>query len=362
MVSEETRKKIWIFALIGGVVLGFLFVIWAVFLNRGSIVVSAQVPFQVSIPQFKTVECQANPCRVEVAPQNYRVTVSKPGFHDVVQAVRVPWNGEVKLDVTLPFIAVLKKVDAGAMPSAPTSQYKAYLARNEQNFRQTLYLQEMITGGLWSKPVAVTSFVRNVTQEVIQVAPNGKKIVVVDQSDPAESKLYLVDIEQKTRENILNYAFIRDVQWLEDSQHFLVEGRPTGSLVNSIFYYKPEATAGQQLVDLGLQTTLANVALSEKGHLIIATTQEIAGLDGGDQLDGKIINLDSGRAGAALQPGETPPTPVLAFLDYSLTNLEARLIKQVSGQALPGRVQLSEDKKSLFAQMGKEVWELRFEP
>jgi hypothetical protein len=158
MLPEETQKKIYMWGLIGIAVIGAFFLIFAVFLNRGTLVLSGSTPFTVDVGGFLTEMCTEDPCKIQLAPGDYTLALTKEGHLDIERDVNVPFMGEHIEEVAFMFEPYILEVgmeetvghftetkfesdESDEFPDDYVSEdkYVVYLARNPENGRQTLY-------------------------------------------------------------------------------------------------------------------------------------------------------------------------------------------------------------------------------
>jgi hypothetical protein len=366
MITPETQKKIALGFLIFLVVCGALFVLFAIFINRGKLTIVAEPPFMVAIGQMKTQACPDKTCTIEIAPGDYAITISKQGNKDVTLNVTVPIGGEHREEITFSFIPFISKVGDEttlryfATPNVTSSDlpkdhlfydqnYVTYLKRNTDTHRQTLYVRGIQGGELGPETIA-TSFLRDMKEyRIIPDIDKHHKIAVIDQTDPASQTLYMIDLTDKSRTSLFSYPIINDVKWFGNSDDFLFEARDPADLANSIFLY---GAHDQKITKLDLKTSLKDVVIIGSDRLIAATTQHIGGDNQtAQELEGQLVVLGeqeaTGNVTTSLGTITVGPQP-LNFVDYSLTASQARLLKSESSLTLPAAMQISETGKSTY--------------
>ncbi len=207
----------------------------------------------------------------------------------------------------------------------------AYLARNAENGRQTLYYQELPSA---ASETAVdvdalgeakigASFIRDFKEYMIYpFIDEAQKIVLVDSSGDT-SVLYLVDLREKTRDNILEHANIGAVKWIPDTQSFLYEARDEGTIYNTLFVFDTETKLEQRLE---LAASLNNTVFIGPGKIFTAV----------------------------------PETPVINFIEYDLIGGTSRLIMSDGTLGSIENIQASPDGKAVFLLNEGNVYELRF--
>lgn len=382
-MNEEAQKKLYLWILIIVAVLGLFFVIWAFFLNKGTLTISGNAPFNLNIQGLRTESCLESPCSLEIAPGQYTVSVQKTGYRTIEIDVDVPIGGEHIEEVDLKFIPTITRIgleaDVQAFPELELivpeledtplffeENYITYLAYDEETNRQTLYLRGITDDDL-SEPQVATSFIRTIDEYTIVPDIEGNNsIVLIDQTDAEEDALYLVDLTEKSRDNIFSLPYIANAKWL-GSGNLLIEGREEGEVNSSIFFYSAEEDEAEKL---NLQTTLDNVTLLNETTLIAATSQPFTGASAGLDALGALITLQELSATPNLLiPGSATPDietgsrngPQLAFIHYDLTQNQARLLAVDIEHATADKIKLGRDQKTVQFLVGAEVYELRFE-
>jgi len=414
-LSEQTVKKISLIGFISLAVLGALFLLFAMFLNKGTLTIHATAPYIMNIGNFKNESCPADDCSVTLAPGTYEVTLKKEGYRDSVITVDVPIGGEKKETVDFVFVPTLRLdgdestmrifatpvvAPADDMPDSGIfyeNNYLAYIARDAVSHRQTLYVRTIADGKAGDKTVAA-SFVRDLKDfRIIGDIENRGKIAVID-STAGTSTLYMVDLKAKTRENLFTYPLITDVKWIPGGGDFLFEARDESSIGTSIFLYSAKDAAATAMADapatpdaqaagsalattdettavtasspirkLNLATPLADVVPANATDLIAATMQDVSGQGSGTDLEGQLVTLGENEATPSMVPAVTDATavigattPALSFVDYSLLTDQARLLKYAPDLGYPSQATLSETQKSAYFLIDGKDYELQF--
>lgn len=375
-MTTDPKKRLYISALIIAVFVGGIFLLWIVFFNRGTVKVIAKAPYSMTISRVGMIPCENDECAKIVAPGTYSVMIQKQGYKDETREINVPWNGEIKEEVSFQFVPVIgqtekkladkPKIDHSILNlSAETPifynesrNYLAYIKRDPDNFRQTLYMREIDKNKQPQAEQLVTSFVRDLKNYDLSISPNHQKIIALDRTDE-RSTLYLIDIKAKTRTGLLEYPFVEGIKWFpqiemaEMSEDFLFDARDKNSLSNSVYHYH---ASDQKVTKLELKTPLHAIAIMNQDRLIAVTTQEII-VDEKDS-EGKIVTLGDTYLAS---PSDNAPSARLAFIDYSLLANQGRLIKLVSNDAsIPDKVELNEEQNTLYFLQNGKVSQLRF--
>ena len=157
MIAPEIRKKILILGLTGTAIIAAFFALWAMVLNRATIQITAQAPYQLTIQNLKTIPCLSNTCSVVVAPGKYGLSITKNGYQEEIRDIAVSLNGKYEETVNLRFMPVLEEVqkpDLFGKKNVDTSllnqfgltnqdqifseddgRFLLYLKRQKENFR-----------------------------------------------------------------------------------------------------------------------------------------------------------------------------------------------------------------------------------
>ncbi|MFO0780910.1 MAG: hypothetical protein U0519_03430 [Candidatus Gracilibacteria bacterium] len=383
MIAQDVQRKIWMAILLGGVGLGVLFMIWAVFLNRGTILVKAKSPYTMVIEGLRTENCSTDECSTVVAPGNYTFTIQKQGYRSVTKNITVPFGTPYQDAITLQFIPVIgeagKDTEADFMDNSvltddekkslnipestriyadETGKFFSYLIRNPENFHQTLYLTGRNETGQLTKPQIATSFLRDLEKFTIAPSSSGKKIAVIDQA-PDQSTLYVVDMEAKNRASLLNYPVIRNMKWLPLSDDFLFEAKEKSDTAESVFLYRWD---DGKTTKLELKTELTAVAPVSKNRIIAVTNQKLPEGSSVSSLEGQLVLLGENQSTIEVSAGvRTIKTPLYLFVDYSLISNQGRLITSISSDPFPEKITAATGGKAVNFLQGDKVFQLKFE-
>ena len=370
-MNEEAQKKLYLWGLITLAVIGVLFILWATFLNKGTLTVNGSAPFIVNVSGVKTESCSESPCSLTLAPGDYAISFQKAGYRTVERDINIPLGEKVE-EVTFQFIPVFSKrgIEADLQlftkpvlsipeledtPIFAEENYATYLAFDPESKRQTLYILGLADDEL-SEPRVATSFIRTIDDyTIIPGIEDQNRIALIERTEE-ESSLYMIDLTEKSRDNILTLPYMEDLQWIKGSNNFLLEAREEGEENSSIYLYDAEAKEAKKL---DLKTSVDNVAVLDDGRFIAATTQSFTGAGASERLGGQLITL-----------GEIPATPnvssdllgpQVSFIEYTLSNNTARLIALETSISSTDALQLETDGKTLLFLTNGEVYELKFE-
>ena len=386
--------------------MGIGYLVWAVFLNRSTIIINAKAPFTLAISGLRSENCSTDSCSTAVVPGDYNFTIKKTGYKDLTKTITVPFGRAYEETVKLEFIPIitqstktkaeifpppfqLSKTESEKLgvntdtqlffsdaPTGATPKFVTYINRNQTNNRQTLYIAPLRGGARQNndatqqtasadlqigEPQIVTSFLRDLQTPLI--APNmaGDKVAVIDRA-PDQATLYMIDQQAKNRAAIASYPAIRNLRWIPASNDFIFQARPQTGAPEALFLYRWD---DGKTTKLDLNTTLENIAIINKNRILAVTDQSISGdVTDPATLEGSLVSLNSNTAPT------TPATPTHLFIDYSLISNEARLITTLTTGDFPTQVSAAADQKSLYflqagdAQNGvakETIFELKFE-
>ncbi|HMR01032.1 MAG TPA: PEGA domain-containing protein [Candidatus Gracilibacteria bacterium] len=372
-MNEEARKKLYMWILITAAVIGLLFVLWAIFLNRGTLTIQGDAPFSVNVQALQNENCLESPCSIELAPGDYNISIQKPGFRTIERTVQVPINGEHIEEVSFEFIPVIQKVgveaDVKAFPEVSVvvpelgdtplfyeENYITYLAYDDATKRQTLYLRGITEDSL-TEPQVTTSFIRTIDEyTIIPNIEQANSIALIDQSGD-EDAVYVVNMTEKSRNNIFSMAFIKDLKWI-NAQKVLIEAQAEGDTGTSIYWYNLESGESKKL---NLKTSLNNIAVLDQTTVIAATNQDVTGVAAVSGTNGALITLGEAPATPNIAIAGLTEGPQLSFIRYDLALNEARLITIDSNFSYADKIKLGRDQKSVMFLVNGEVYELKFE-
>lgn len=369
-MNEEGKKKLYTWGLAALAVGGAIFVLWAIFFNRGTLTVTGKAPFIINIPGIKTESCTQSPCSTVLAPGDYTISFQKIGYRTISASVTIPIGGEHQEAANFQFIPVISKrglesdlqlfaeptIEIPELEDTPLffeEGFVTYLAPDTETKRQTLYFQKIDDETVGEKRIA-TSFIRTIKEHTI--IPNIAErnvIALIDYSAEEQATLYLIELTEKTRNNTLSFPVLRGMKWIKGTNDFLFEAGEKGEISTSIYHYKSET---QESTKLNLKTSIQNVDILASDQLIAATSQAFTGISAPNQLSGQLITLQE----FAASPKTTGSTPQTSFVEYDLTKNQARLLALETSLPPVDRIRLETDGKSFLFLGNGEVYELKF--
>jgi hypothetical protein len=369
MITQETLKRIYKYGLIAAVIIGVIFAVFALFINRGTLTVVTKAPFIVEIERFESRICTQDECSVTLAPGDYTITVKKEGYKDLTKDVTVPIGSETREEAELVFIPVVRDVDPEedvrvfGIPVVDMDQFKdtepyfdenyvVYLARSKENGRQTIYIAPLQTNTstapnapdfILGEPVVATSFIRNITDyEIYPFIISRNKIVFVDKTG-GRSSLYVIDLAEKTRDSVITYPAIDNVKWLPETDDFIFEARAENEMQNVIYWYQ---SGSVQAIKINIDVPLAWVEPLDSQTLIAATNQLAVGPAETGDLIGSLVNLSAEKSN------------ITNFVIYDLVTGNTRLLAITDVFYDLEEAKIRPDKKGVYLLQGAKIFEL----
>lgn len=336
-MPEETLKKIYIYGSIVIIVFGIIFMIFALFLNRGTITVEAEAPFNLQLSNIQNKYCANSPCEITIAPGEYTAIISKSGYKDYEFTAKVPIGGNYPEKAELEYIATIEE-DPSLTPEVIFSEpdYKGdqlqvdkifgeekfvtYLKMNPETQRQTLYYRELANGTLGEELVA-TSFIRTVTDyKIIPFIEKQSVIFLIEYSETG-SAMYLIDLNEKSRTKIASSSYINSVQWLPGTDQYFYDARNPDTGLTNIYLYNPPA---EETTMLQLQTGIENVIAFNNTTLFAAINSK---------------NLE--------------------FIKYNLTTGNIKKVTELPGPAISKKIKLNETKDTVYSLIDGKIFKIQ---
>jgi hypothetical protein len=369
MITRETLKRIYKYGLIAAVIIGVIFAVFALFINRGTLTVVTKAPFIVGIERFESRICTQDECSIVIAPGDYTITVKKEGYKDYTKDVTVPIGGETREEPEMIFIPTVREVDPQedvrvfGIPVVDMDRFKntepyfdenyvVYLARSRENGRQTIYIAPLQTNTstasdapeyIPGEPAIATSFIRNITDYTIYPFISSRnKIVFVDKTG-GSSSLYVIDLMEKTRDSVISYTAIDNVKWLPETGDFIFEARAESEMQNAIYWYQ---SGNAQSVKLYIDAPLAWVEPLDSQTLIVATNQLAVGPAETEDLIGSLVNLSAEKS------------DITNFVTYDLVTGNTRLLAATDVFYDLEEAKIRPDKKGVYLLQGAKIFEL----
>ncbi len=333
---------------------------WLLFLNKAEISFIAEPPFAIRMNNEAPLNCEKSPCTMYGSPGTQFFTLTKNGFESQVFTLNLIFGKPLSIPVDFKYIPTLdqlgKNTDLTIFPPpisfvANNPQkyfaqdgYLAWLETDENQNRQNLMLYELSATGDITEPKGenITSFLRRMKNHRIIPIPSQNLILIIDITDE-KSELYLVDLKQKKRENLLTFKFIKNVFWLSKDDYIL-QGRAKDDIIETLYYVKN----GDSPRKFELQTTLENLATIDQHTFFAATLQDIEFPQNQTSLPDIPVTLTN-------QITENQ----VNILKYNTTENTFTFVKTLDFPNLPNAIKLNETKNGLYLKFNDDVYQLR---
>jgi len=251
---QPSRRQALLFFIFTMALVGFI-VAWVFVINKGTLTVSGEAPFIITVGSEK-IECTVSPCSVVLTPGPYTMTLQKNGFFDDREPVQVQRGDITTIAAAFRFVPVVEEVkntaaisggaaialllqpeSASKLPGVPKNASAYAISPSAKNILVTigkeLYVYSVADKSIAKIPLLRDSYphwlgdnelvylesgqaltVFKVTSKnssilasfdrpfsaraIIESTPDGAHIIIMD---PTEDQLqsYLIDREKKTR-------------------------------------------------------------------------------------------------------------------------------------------------------------------
>lgn len=219
----EVEKKRMLFfgillglAIISSVVLFF----WGNLINRGTIRLVGEVPFDVQIVGFGQQNCPTSPCSIKTKSGYRDLVINKAGFQSIITSATVKLWRTVDLPLAFQMIPQVTETDSIPDPDKP-DQYELVMDKNAN-------MQALVNKAKNSNE-ALSYFPRPITKASII---GGKSSALIIDQNPRENIAYFVDFKNKTR-TALNLEELSDITngvWSLDGKYLIFSRNGSASL------------------------------------------------------------------------------------------------------------------------------------
>ncbi len=260
----EVEKKRMVFfgtllslAIIGSVVLFF----WGNLINRGTIRITGEPPFDVQIVGFSQQNCTTSPCSIKTKSGYKDLIINKKGYQSIITSSTVKLWGSVNLPLTFEIIPQVAETDF-IPDSDQVIDYELVLDPNVK-------MQKLISKSKIGNE-ALAFFPKFIANALII---GGKNSALVIDRNLSESKSYFVDLNNKTRSEIdlIELSDIEDGRWSNDGKYlvFTRKGATGLWLLN---------TVTKIAFELSLMTNLKQTSWAYNNELLFVTDQAYASM------------------------------------------------------------------------------------
>ncbi|MBT7736671.1 hypothetical protein HN709_03200, partial [Candidatus Peregrinibacteria bacterium] len=210
-MDQLTRRRIAFAIILILMVAGSVFYfLWGAFLNRGTIVLIGEVPFEVRVYEEGNYLCETSPCEITQKIGLKNLILSKEGREDMIVEIDVPLWREIAEEVRFRFIPYLKVVEE--IPDKDNVQ-EFTLGYDEVN----KYYKLAEANSFIDEPIAF--FAKEIKEP--KMFGNDRTVLVIDgESNDA----YKVDRSTNTKIKITeDLSGISKGEWSENGDFFVFE-------------------------------------------------------------------------------------------------------------------------------------------
>ncbi|MBI2463532.1 hypothetical protein HYV57_01090 [Candidatus Peregrinibacteria bacterium] len=236
MVSQKQKNLLFLGLLCTGIA---AITLWMFVLNKGTIEVQAEPPYRVILAKGPEILCEIDPCVIKIFPHDYTLTFEKSGYYRETKQLSISRWQKTFLKITPTFIPMLKKRSAAEITSengdtwmtrkgeprlpenSAAAQGKAkniffYLEQKKSDAAQSLIKMDRE-----KKIVETLAIFPNTISSAKLFLSNDENVVVVVDATEEIRKMYVVDIEKKTRKRILDQKGVDSVK-ISPSSRFII--------------------------------------------------------------------------------------------------------------------------------------------
>lgn len=197
-----------ILVLSGALILCGLVILWITIINKGTLLVEAEAPYNVSIsPLGGSHECLKNSCEIKIKPGNYQVKLTKPEYFEQQFEIQVALMEATKLSHQFRKIPNVKLIGELILP-----ELSAELANIKNNIEtHKVWLDE-------TKINQINEFVKNEKVSELTISPQGNAFWAKNTDDD------LLWIKYFSDENVLEADIAKNtvVAWQKQGNIYLL--------------------------------------------------------------------------------------------------------------------------------------------
>lgn len=248
---DKTKKRRIFIAVIAIVLLSLFFA--RNLINRGSVLINAEVPYTVEIFSEGEFTCNEDPCEIKHKSGLVDLLIRRNGYRSLFTEVEVKiWR---TTEISPRILPLPKLLTATELPQG-TSQIKYRLVPDEINGMQKLILAD--------DPNQLPIIYFPKALESYKILPSENFVLIVDNDD-----LYKIDVRGNTREKItLKLPKVFTAKWSLDGNYLLFSQSENGRV-------KLLDLANSTIKDLKFTSTIDQLAWIFDERLVFVTDQDM---------------------------------------------------------------------------------------
>ena len=257
-MDRERKQAIFSLSVLGIIILGFVFwFIWGNYLDKGTVLITAQEPFSVEITQGGFVDCPTSPCEIKIKSGPQSLLIKKEGFKSKLVDLDVMRWETVTANVDLEVVPYVVETDI--YPEVQKKNYELVYNQqngsfklvdsNDANKRDIVYFQKEIKSP--------------------KIFGSEKAVLIIDESAPIFTA-YRINLETKERVKVEDQNLIitiRSGEWSFSGDYFAF----TAADSNNIWLLNKE----NNISALDLTADIKQTAWTYNDKLIFATKQKV---------------------------------------------------------------------------------------
>lgn len=255
---EVEKKRMLFFGILLGlaIVSSVVLFFWGNLINRGTIRLIGEPPFDVQIVGFSSQDCTTSPCSIKTKSGYKDLVIDKAGFQSIITSATVKLWRTVDLPLTFQMIPQVTETDLIPDSDKP-EQYELVMDKNTN-------MQALVKKAKSSNE-ALSYFPRPITKA--SIIGGKKSALIVDQNSRANIA-YFVDFASKTRTE-LSLEELSDIDngtWSHDGKYLIFNHNGSDSLwlLN---------TSTKAASELALTNNLKQISWTYNNDLLFVTDQ-----------------------------------------------------------------------------------------
>ena len=253
----EKKRTIFLGVILALAVLGSLiFFFWGNVIDRGTIKITGNAPFNVEIYGLSKQDCSSSPCIIKTRSGYKDLVARKDGFKSIVTSAMVKLWSTVDLPLTFDLIPQVEATDD--IPAAQTKTEFDLVLDHGNNMQKLINKSNVSSETLAYFPKPITKF------KII----GGKNSALILDLNSANNPAYIVNFETKKRQELSQKDLndFKDGSWSDDGKYLLFSKKNYSNL------WLLNAT-NNNISQLALTTGLKQTSWAYNDNLVFVSTQ-----------------------------------------------------------------------------------------